>query len=215
MILQRIRLPALAATRQARFLSGGMKRKLSLGIAFLGGSRLVVLDEPTSGLDPYSRRMVWELLRAMKQGRVTVLSTHYMDEADILGDRIAILHEGSLRCCGTPQFLKRAYDCGYNVTLVKRVGCDTEAVREALICNIPELASEVVTLSDSANELMIQFPFAAARHFPRVLGGLEQNMTELCVESYGISVTTLEEVFLKVASGENVQRAAMVEPQSP
>lgn len=208
-MLERVGLKAAgAAATLAGNLSGGMKRKLSLGIAFLGGSRLVVLDEPTSGLDPYSRRMVWELLRAMKQGRVTVLSTHYMDEADILGDRIAILHEGSLRCCGSPHFLKRAYDCGYNVTFVKRPGCEVDLVFDAIGRHMPELCSEVSLLSDSGNELILQFPFAAARHFPKVLGGLEQQMSELHIESYGVSVTTLEEVFLKVASGERVERAA-------
>ncbi|CAE8646830.1 unnamed protein product, partial [Polarella glacialis] len=208
-MLQRVGLHrAGTAALQAGRLSGGMKRKLSLGIAFLGGSRLVVLDEPTSGLDPYSRRTVWELLRAMKQGRVTVLSTHYMDEADILGDRIAILHEGRLRCCGSPQFLKRAYDCGYNVSFVKRAGCSSEAVHEAVCRHVPELTSEVTTLSDSGKELILQFPFAAARHFPKVLGELEQQMEELLLESYGISVTTLEEVFLKVASGDVVERTA-------
>lgn len=205
-ILQRVGLGHAGAIQAGR-LSGGMKRKLSLGIAFVGSSRLVVLDEPTSGLDPYSRRSVWELLRAMKQGRISVLSTHYMDEADILGDRIAILHEGSLRCCGTPQFLKRAYDCGYNVAIVKRTGCQTDAVREALIRHMPELASEVRTLTDTANELILQFPFAAASMFPRVLGGLEEQLVPLAVESYGVSVTTLEEVFLKVASGERVERS--------
>lgn len=201
--LERVGLAAAGATqRQAGHLSGGMRRKLSLGIAFLGGSRLVVLDEPTSGLDPYSRRAVWELIRCMKQGRVTVLSTHYMDEADILGDRIGILHKGRLRCCGSPHFLKRAYDCGYNITFVKKSDCQTDSIIEAVSHHMPELASEIGLLSDSANELMLQLPFAAARHFPVVLASLERQLTELYVESYGVSVTTLEEVFLKVASGE-------------
>eukprot|EP00434_Breviolum_minutum_P015059 symbB.v1.2.013278.t2/scaffold879.1/size325971/25 len=254
-ILDRVGLEKAGACKvQAGRLSGGMKRKLSLGIAFLGGSRLVVLDEPTSGLDPFSRRAVWELLRSMKQGRVTVLSTHYMDEADILGDRIAILHEGRLKCCGSPQFLKRAYDCGYNVTFVKRPGCDIDVVREAVCRHVPELTSDVSVLSNSgkegagsilsifhvhikstsiqriprprpefsvrnvcAQELILQFPFSAARHFPKVLGSLEQQLEELRLESYGISVTTLEEVFLKVASGDAVPRCkrAPVSPASP
>jgi len=206
--LERVGLQKAGASAvHAGKLSGGMKRKLSLGIAFIGGSRLVVLDEPTSGLDPFSRRSVWELLRSMKHGRVTVLSTHYMDEADILGDRIAILHEGRLRCCGSPQFLKRAYDCGYNVTFVKKPGCDADAVREAVCHHVPELTSEVVTLSNSAKELILQFPFTAARHFPKILGSLEQQLGTLLLESYGISITTLEEVFLKVASGDVVPRS--------
>uniref|UniRef100_A0A493TPN7 ABC transporter domain-containing protein n=1 Tax=Anas platyrhynchos platyrhynchos TaxID=8840 RepID=A0A493TPN7_ANAPP len=86
--------------------AGGMQRKLSVAIAFVGGSRVVVLDEPTAGVDPYSRRSIWELLLKYRKGRTIVLSTHYMDEAELLGDRIAIIAQGRLRCCGSPLFLK-------------------------------------------------------------------------------------------------------------
>ena len=76
---------ALSAT-----LSGGQKRKLSLGIALIGDSKIVVLDEPTSGMDPYSRRSTWNIIQKNKKGRIILLTTHFMDEADILGDRIAM-----------------------------------------------------------------------------------------------------------------------------
>ncbi|KAF0694082.1 hypothetical protein As57867_014957, partial [Aphanomyces stellatus] len=79
-------------------LSGGMKRKLSLAIALLGDSKIVFLDEPTSGMDPYSRRSSWEIIMNNRYNRIVVLTTHFMDEADILGDRIAIMAEGELRC---------------------------------------------------------------------------------------------------------------------
>ncbi|KAL3895153.1 MAG: hypothetical protein SGPRY_013592, partial [Prymnesium sp.] len=82
----------------SRALSGGMKRKLSVGCALIGGSRAVLLDEPSSGMDPSSRRSMWELLRGAKEGRVLVLTTHYMDEADLLADRIAVMSQGKLRC---------------------------------------------------------------------------------------------------------------------
>jgi ABC-type multidrug transport system ATPase subunit len=68
---------------------------------------VVILDEPTSGMDPYSRRATWDLIRAKKPGRVILLSTHFMDEADLLGDRIAIMSEGQLRCVGSSLFLKK------------------------------------------------------------------------------------------------------------
>uniref|UniRef100_A0A8C1TGV2 ABC transporter domain-containing protein n=1 Tax=Cyprinus carpio TaxID=7962 RepID=A0A8C1TGV2_CYPCA len=87
-------------------LSGGMKRKLSVAIAFVGGSRAVILDEPTAGVDPYARRAIWDLILKYKQGRTILLSTHHMDEADLLGDRIAIISHGKLKCCGSPLFLK-------------------------------------------------------------------------------------------------------------
>uniref|UniRef100_A0A3B5LNX3 ABC transporter domain-containing protein n=1 Tax=Xiphophorus couchianus TaxID=32473 RepID=A0A3B5LNX3_9TELE len=101
-------------------LSGGMKRKLSVAIAFVGGSRAVILDEPTAGVDPYARRAIWDLILKYKQGRTILLSTHHMDEADLLGDRIAIILHGKLKCCGTPLFLKSTYGDGYKLTLVKK-----------------------------------------------------------------------------------------------
>lgn len=66
-------------------LSGGMQRKLSIATAFVGGSRVVILDEPTAGVDPYSRRGIWNLLIKHKTDRTIIMSTHFMDEADLLG----------------------------------------------------------------------------------------------------------------------------------
>ena len=98
-------------------LSGGMKRKLSLAIAYLGNSSFIVLDEPTAGLDPVSRRFVWDIIQANKQGKVTLLTTHFMDEADILGDRIGIVANGVMRCCGSSSFLKARYGIGYHLDI--------------------------------------------------------------------------------------------------
>lgn len=72
-------------------LSGGNKRKLSVAIAMCGNSKFVMLDEPTAGMDLQARRNVWNMLRAYRTGRIVILTTHYMDEADVLGDRIGIM----------------------------------------------------------------------------------------------------------------------------
>ena len=93
-------------------LSGGQKRKLSLCLALVGQVKTVILDEPTSGMDPYSRRSTWNILQDARRGRTMILTTHFMDEADMLGDRIAILAEGKLRCCGSSLFLKSRYGAG-------------------------------------------------------------------------------------------------------
>lgn len=68
-----------------------------------------MLDEPTSGMDPSARRATWDLLQGEKRGRTILLTTHFMDEADLLGDRIAIMAGGELQCCGSPLFLKNKY----------------------------------------------------------------------------------------------------------
>ena len=90
----------------AKNLSGGQKRKLSVAIALIGGSKFVLLDEPTSGMDLSSRRKLWDMLKKYKNDRIMILTTHYMDEADILGDRIGIMAEGKVICLGSSLFLK-------------------------------------------------------------------------------------------------------------
>lgn len=79
-------------------LSGGYKRKLSLGIALVGGSKVVFLDEPSSGMDVTARREMWDMLKKYKNNRIIILTTHYMEEADNLGDRIGIMSQGQMIC---------------------------------------------------------------------------------------------------------------------
>lgn len=98
-------------------LSGGMKRKLSIAIAFIGNSTTVILDEPTAGVDPFARRAIWDLILKYKPGRTIVLSTHHLDEADLLSDRLAIISSGQLQCVGTTMYLKRKYGEGYNLVI--------------------------------------------------------------------------------------------------
>ena len=100
-------------------LSGGQRRRLTLAIALVKQPRVLILDEPTSGMDPYSRRFTWDVIRRHRVGRIIVLTTHFMDEADLLGDRIGIMAEGELRCVGSSLFLKNRFGAGYNLTMVK------------------------------------------------------------------------------------------------
>lgn len=78
---------------KASKLSGGQQRRLSVAVAFVGGSNVVVLDEPTSGIDPAARRTIWELITKYRAGRTILLCTHYLDEADLLADRLLVMHQ--------------------------------------------------------------------------------------------------------------------------
>ncbi|VDK56476.1 unnamed protein product [Gongylonema pulchrum] len=118
-LLQRLNLTNKAHV-YGQYLSGGQKRKLSLAIALIGGSELVMLDEPTSGMDPDARHETWTLLQNEKKLRTILLSTHYMDEADILGDRITIMAYGRLECSGSGLFLKKKFGAGYHLTVLFR-----------------------------------------------------------------------------------------------
>jgi ABC-2 type transport system ATP-binding protein len=97
-----------AAHRLAATYSGGMIRRLELAQALVNRPRLLVLDEPTIGLDPIARGMVWERVRSLQAetGMTVLITTHYMEEADALCDRIAVMHRGRLRAIGTPAALK-------------------------------------------------------------------------------------------------------------
>mmetsp|Transcript_14544 Transcript_14544/g.22587 ORF Transcript_14544/g.22587 Transcript_14544/m.22587 type:complete len:212 (+) Transcript_14544:1488-2123(+) len=90
----------------SRNLSGGNKRKLSVALALVAGSKIVFLDEPTSGMDLSARRRLWNMLNEYKHDRIIILTTHNMDEAEILGDNIGIMKDGLLQCFGSPSFIK-------------------------------------------------------------------------------------------------------------
>uniref|UniRef100_F7D7G1 ATP binding cassette subfamily A member 7 n=1 Tax=Ornithorhynchus anatinus TaxID=9258 RepID=F7D7G1_ORNAN len=230
---------------QTRHLSGGMQRKLSVAIAFVGGSRVVILDEPTAGVDAFSRRGIWELLLKYRAGRTVILSTHYMDEAELLGDRVAVIARGQLRCCGSPLFLKSRLGVGYYLTLVKRWGWiwdplskhtspDPSKPSDPLTsspdlpqvplhhCIVPNLppppdAGQLLALvqrlvpgaqlvEELGHELVLVLPYAGARDgaFGRLFQELDGRLAELGVSGYGVSDTTLEEIFLKVAEDSGV-----------
>ncbi|KAL3533759.1 hypothetical protein ACH5RR_007280, partial [Cinchona calisaya] len=193
-------------------LSGGMKRKLSLGIALIGNSKVIVLDEPTSGMDPYSMRLTWQLIKRIKKGRIILLTTHSMDEADVLGDRIAIMANGSLKCCGSSLFLKHQYGVGYTLTVVK-TSPSASVAADIVYHHIPS----ATCVSEVGTEISFKLPLSSSSSFESMFREIEHCMRRsnpnieasgnedgnyIGIESYGISVTTLEEVFLRVAGGD-------------
>ncbi|XP_046858898.1 phospholipid-transporting ATPase ABCA3-like [Xenia sp. Carnegie-2017] len=182
---------------QSRYLSGGMKRKLSCAIALIGGSEIVFLDEPTSGMDPYARRATWDLLLKYKAGRTIILTTHFMDEADFLGERIAIMADGQLRCCGSSLFLKSRYGVGYRLTLVKAAECNVTDTASLVYNHV----ADAFQVSDVGAELAFVLPSQSSTGFEKLFQTLEQEKDELGISSFGVSVTTLEDVFIKVGEG--------------
>uniref|UniRef100_S4RBA2 ATP-binding cassette, sub-family A (ABC1), member 1A n=1 Tax=Petromyzon marinus TaxID=7757 RepID=S4RBA2_PETMA len=213
----------------SKSLSGGMQRKLSIGIAFVGGSKVVFLDEPTAGVDPYARRGIWNLLLKYRHGRTIILSTHHMDEADLLGDRIAIISHGRLRCCGSSLFLKNAFGAGYYLTMVKRSGSggsnssclaglasssdegfgsdesNPDSIAANHVSSVTRLLQQHVPdarlIENFGQELTYLLPSHGAKDgtFALLFKELDEKLAELGVSSYGVSDTTLEEIFLKVA----------------
>lgn len=234
-------------------LSGGMKRKLSVAIAFSGGSKTVILDEPSAGVDPNGRRSIWDLLFKFRAGRTIVVSTHHMDEADVLGDRIAIMSNGKLIVHGTSFFLKNQFGQGYYLTIAKKQveGSDTESgqfdvnkstssdnlvntdmvsiddklndgfgANEQVAQKEERLVSELTSKQDKtiyefikeriSSALLVEnigqeMTFSISNHPDSTKGyegffkEIEANAVQLGIDSIGISETTLEEIFIKLA----------------
>ncbi|KAK2540324.1 Abca4 [Columba guinea] len=192
---------------EAQNLSGGMQRKLSVAIAFVGEAKVVVLDEPTSGVDPYSRRSIWDLLLKYRSGRTIILSTHHMDEADILGDRVAIISQGKLFCSGSPVFLKNCFGSGFYLTLVRkmkntRTGRTTVRDLNELAEVIHHHVPEAKLIESIGQELIYLLPnkHFKQRSYASLFRELEETLDDLGLSSFGVSDTPLEEVFLKVTA---------------
>lgn len=177
-------------------LSGGQKRRLCVGLAMVGGSSVVYLDEPTAGLDPVSRRQLWELVQRNRAGRAILLTTHFMDEADVLGDRIAIVKEGRMRAIGTSRFLKERFGLGYMLRMSMQEQVDNRLVHR-MVC---EYIDDVSVASAAGTEFSLRLPRDAVPVFPRMLERLENESASLGVVSYGIETTTLEEVFMRLVN---------------
>lgn len=207
-------------------LSGGQRRKLSVAIAFLGNPAVVFLDEPTSGMDPYSRRFTWDVIRAHKADTAIVLTTHSMEEADVLCDDIIILADGRVAAEGTSLQLKGRYGVGYTLSLVMSqqqqqqqqyedsphagsgsagtsptppvVSRDEQVAR--VKAAVKQRISGAELISSAGAEVAFRLPREQSGQYAALLRQLDAQKAELGVDSYGLSVTTLEEVFLNITS---------------
>ncbi|EDX10889.1 GD17920 [Drosophila simulans] len=192
----------------AKKLSGGMQRKLSLCCALCGNAKVVLCDEPSSGIDAAGRRSLWDLLQSEKDGRTILLTTHYMDEADVLGDRIAILSEGKLQCHGTSFYLKKRFGTGYLLVCIMQSGCDVGAVTQLIRKYVPPIKPERVL----GTELTYRLPNEYSKKFAELLQDLDDKCAQLQLVGYGLSGATLEDVFMAVNTDKRVQGGAEVPP---
>ncbi|MEU5753332.1 ATP-binding cassette domain-containing protein [Streptomyces sp. NPDC047829] len=172
-----------AARKPASTYSGGMKRRLDIAMTLVGGPRIIFLDEPTTGLDPRSRHTMWGIIRELVTGGVTVfLTTQYLEEADELADRIAVLHDGGIAAEGSAEELKRQIPGGH----VRLRFTDPAAHRSAA------LALGEVTRDDEA--LTLQIPSDGSQ---RALRSLLDRLDAAGVEADELTVHTpdLDDVF--------------------
>ncbi|KAH7324597.1 ABC transporter [Stachybotrys elegans] len=176
---------------QSKTLSGGQKRKLQLGMMLTGGSSICCVDEVSSGIDPLSRKKIWDILLAERGSRTIIMTTHFLDEADLLADNIAILSKGTLRAQGSSVELKNNLGAGYRVHVL-----DARHVHDS-----PDIAG--VTKKVNSNTIVYVAPSSDLA--AQVIRALEAAGIR-----YQFSGPTIEDVFLNVA--EEVQNESGLLP---
>ena len=135
------------------------------------------------------------MLKEYKKDRIVLLTTHYMDEADILGDRIGVMTKGKVVCLGSSMFLKKKFGAGYNLSLIKANAKNNKVVEAYFKEHLGQKSKQT---SEIQTEIIMQVPLDYATKFAKFFDNFDAQMESMQIVSYGISITTLEDVFLSV-----------------
>ncbi|KAK4843209.1 hypothetical protein QYF36_005338 [Acer negundo] len=181
------------ADKQAGKYSGGMKRRLSVAISLIGDPKVVYMDEPSTGLDPASRNTLWNAVKQAKQGRAIVLTTHSMEEAEALCDRLGIFVDGNLECVGNPRELKARYGGLYVFQMTTTVDHEDEV--ESMVKGLSRKATKIYQISGT---IKFEIPKGDVR-IADVFQAVENAKSKFPVYAWGLADTNLEDVFIKVA----------------
>ncbi|KAG0019644.1 hypothetical protein BGZ82_011827 [Podila clonocystis] len=184
--------------RLTKGLSGGEKRRLSIAIALVGNPGIVFLDEPTTGLDISVRRLIWDIIGHAKQGRTIILTTHSMEEAEILCAKIGIMAKGTLRCIGNQIRLKELYGRGFKITFA----CRPESVERASAYIASLLPADAKRLDSFVTQESWEFETQPGL-IQRLFEEIEANKQTVGIDDWGLSQTTLEEVFLRIIQDDD------------
>ncbi|KAJ6479217.1 hypothetical protein C8R47DRAFT_1019314, partial [Mycena vitilis] len=191
----------------ASTLSGGQKRKLQLAIGLVGGSKIVLVDECTSGVDPLSRRALWRTLISVRQERTIIFTSHFLDEADLLADNIAILAApGKLVAAGSPVALKRDLGEGYTVQVSLPLSDSLEKTGPPaeLLQHIRTLAPQTHMSQASPHQPLYHLKSKDTVVVDKVLHLLESEMEKYSIASYDVLGTSIEEIFLELMRKEDL-----------
>ncbi|KAH9373322.1 hypothetical protein HPB48_018375 [Haemaphysalis longicornis] len=184
-------------------LSLGLQRRLCAALAIVATPKVVILDEPTTNMDPDGRREMWELLLKLKRTTAVLLTTQHLDEADVLGDRIAIMANGRIRCAGSPTFLKHRFSTGYHLLITKLPKCNVPAIETLM----RKFAPKARLQTNSDNEaVFVLGQILGTRLLIKMFKELEDKTTELGIESVGVTVTSLEDVLIRVGEEHHIHR---------
>ncbi|KAG8989430.1 hypothetical protein FRB93_003631 [Tulasnella sp. JGI-2019a] len=189
---------------QSGKLSGGQKRKLQLAVGIVGGSEILLVDEATSGVDPLSRRAIWRTLCALRATRTIIFTTHFLDEADLLGDDVAILAApGKLLAHAPPVSLKRQFGRGYILHLTMgSTGSEYDHTLQSVLQNVRSITPDASVISSFAPNASLELGTRDPPTVAAVLGLIETEKERLGITRYDTHGTSLEEVFLALMAQE-------------
>lgn len=181
------------ADKQSRRYSGGMRRRLSVAISFIGKPDVVYLDEPSTGLDPASRRNLWDVVKTNRRERAIILTTHSMEEAEQLCDRLGIFVDGQLVCIGNPKEITARYG-GYLVFTLT-VHPEDEKAAMAMVSGLSPSSRLTYSI---AGTLKYELPTSEVS-LAQVFNAMNAAKRDIRVMDWGVANATLEEVFIKFA----------------
>ncbi|CAH1795731.1 unnamed protein product [Owenia fusiformis] len=193
------------ADKHAKKLSGGTKRKLCYALSMLGKPDVVLMDEPSTGMDPRSKRYLWDTISSCFRGteRGGILTTHYMEEADALCNRVAIMVNGQMECIGSTQRLKDRHGKGYVLEVKLQVVSNDSAELEDRVEGLDEFVQGVFPTSERmecfGERITYKLPQSDVTSLATAFSALEQGKMQFNIEEYSFSQSTLEQVFLEFA----------------
>lgn len=182
------------ADRLVRTYSGGNKRKLSAGIALIGGPPVIFLDEPSTGMDPVARRLLWDAVtRTRECGKSIIFTSHSMEECEALCTRLAIMVNGQFKCLGSPQHLKSKFGSGY--TLLAKTRSEEEGELQAFKAFVEKTFPGSVLKHE--HQGMVHYHLTNKNlSWAQVFGALEKAKEKYRLEDYSVSQISLEQVFM-------------------
>ncbi|EGG14460.1 hypothetical protein DFA_12232 [Cavenderia fasciculata] len=184
--------------------SGGMRRRLSVAISMMGNPKIVLLDEPSTGLDPSSRKKLWDVVNGYKRNCAMLLTTHALEEAQELCDRLGIFVGGELKCIGSSSELISRFGKGYKVSLTIQGGREEDTQKF-----VRELLPSATLLNSLAGTYNYEVP-SNSIDLASLFRQFEDNRERLGITDWGVANSTLEEVFVKVTMGVQNERGEYV-----
>ncbi|XP_054163713.1 phospholipid-transporting ATPase ABCA3-like [Oppia nitens] len=200
--------------KEAYQLSGGTLRRLVLAIAFIGPNDVLILDEPSAALDPRVTRKVWDLIIDSRKNKTILITTHHLNEANLLADQICIISKGMVCFNGSTLDMKKHFNSGYQLKICKSIELQTENQITQIIgkyTNIQKISKKGLI---DTQEVIYELNFEDNHRFYEMFSELEEKKSILAISDIALDMTTLEGSYAKIVSTNNYQNFNNFETES-